>query len=107
MGGLVKEKVVFMVAILLGSVFGQTSAKTFALRCGGLFDGRSESLRKNVVVVVEGEAAGGGESGGEDAQLEAGGVLDDGAVDEGGLLDEGGAVDAPAGEGQGGQGHDG
>ena len=55
MGGLVKEKVVFMVAILLGSVFGQTSAKTFALRCGGLFDGRSESLRKNVVVVVEGE----------------------------------------------------
>jgi len=51
----VKEKGVFIAAILLGSVFAQTSAKTFALRCGGLFDGRSESLRKNVVVVVEGE----------------------------------------------------
>jgi imidazolonepropionase-like amidohydrolase len=38
-----------------GSVFGQTSTKTVALRCGGLFDGQSESLRKNVVVVVEGE----------------------------------------------------
>src|ERR1700757_540510 len=50
-----KEQVVFVVAILLGRVFGQTSAKTLALRCGGLFDGRSESLRKNVVVVVEGE----------------------------------------------------
>jgi imidazolonepropionase-like amidohydrolase len=51
----VKEKGVFIAAILLGSVFGQTSTKTVALRCGGLFDGRSEFLRKNVVVVVEGE----------------------------------------------------
>ena len=50
-----KEKVIFIAAILLGSVFGQTSAKTVALRCGGLFDGRSDSLRKNVVVVIEGE----------------------------------------------------
>ena len=54
-GGRVKEKVIFIAAILLGSVFGQTSAKTVALRCGGLFDGRSDSLRKNVVVVIEGE----------------------------------------------------
>jgi len=29
--------------------------KTIALRCGSLFDGRSDSLRKNVVVVIEGE----------------------------------------------------
>src|SRR4051812_12598107 len=32
-----------------------TRAKTVALRCGGLFDGRSDALRKNVVVVIEGE----------------------------------------------------
>ena len=37
------------------SVFGQMGTKTIALRCGSLFDGRSDSLRKNVVVVIEGE----------------------------------------------------
>jgi imidazolonepropionase-like amidohydrolase len=38
-------------------VFGQTSTstKTTALRCGNLFDSRSESTRKNVVVVIDGE----------------------------------------------------
>ena len=37
-------------------VFGQSGAnKTIALRCGSLFDGRGDSLRKNVVVVIEGE----------------------------------------------------
>lgn len=34
-------------------MFGQASAT--ALRCGGLFDGRSDSLQKNVVVVIQGE----------------------------------------------------
>jgi imidazolonepropionase-like amidohydrolase len=35
-------------------VVAQTStAKTVALKCGGLFDGRGDSLRKNVVIVVE------------------------------------------------------
>lgn len=29
--------------------------RTVALRCGSVFDGRGESLRKNVVVVIEGE----------------------------------------------------
>ena len=37
------------------SLFGQTSAKTVALRCGNLFDGRGDSLRKNVYLVIEGE----------------------------------------------------
>lgn len=38
------------------SLFAQTAGtKTIALRCGSLFDGRSDSLRKNVFVVVEGE----------------------------------------------------
>ncbi len=29
------------------------AAKTIALQCGNLFDGRGDSLRKNVVIVVE------------------------------------------------------
>jgi len=29
--------------------------KVWALRCGSLFDGRGDSLRKNVVIVIEGE----------------------------------------------------
>jgi len=33
----------------------QSSSKTVALRCGNLFDGRGDTLRKNVVVVIEGE----------------------------------------------------
>ncbi len=42
------------IVLLLGaSLFAQT--KTVALRCGALFDGRGDSLRKNVVIVVEGE----------------------------------------------------
>jgi imidazolonepropionase-like amidohydrolase len=32
-----------------------TPNKTVALRCGSLFEGRGDSLRKNVVVVIEGE----------------------------------------------------
>ena len=37
------------------SFFGQTSVKTIALRCGALFDGRGDSLRKNLYLVIEGE----------------------------------------------------
>jgi imidazolonepropionase-like amidohydrolase len=37
------------------AVLGQVSGKTIALRCGSLFDGRGDSLRKNVVVVIEGD----------------------------------------------------
>jgi len=37
------------------SFFGQTSAKSVALRCGALFDGRGDSLRKNVYLMIEGE----------------------------------------------------
>jgi len=37
-------------------VLGQTvTAKAVALHCGGLFDGRGDSLRKNVFVVIEGD----------------------------------------------------
>src|SRR5215472_11975483 len=37
-------------------VFGQSSTtKTVALRCGSLFDGRGDSPRSNVFVVIEGE----------------------------------------------------
>ncbi|MFZ0863192.1 MAG: amidohydrolase family protein [Candidatus Sulfotelmatobacter sp.] len=39
-----------------GCLSGQTAgAKLVALRCGSLFDGRGDSLRKSVVVVIEGE----------------------------------------------------
>jgi imidazolonepropionase-like amidohydrolase len=38
------------------SVSGQIAGtKVVALRCGSLFDGRADSLRKNVVIVIEGE----------------------------------------------------
>ena len=54
-----RRTVAFSIAVLMcGSftVWGQAEGnKTVALRCGSLFDGRSESLRKNVVVVIEGE----------------------------------------------------
>jgi len=32
-----------------------SEAHCVALRCGGVFDGRGDSLRKNVVILVEGE----------------------------------------------------
>ena len=37
------------------SVFGQMGAKTIALRCGSLLDGRGDSLQKNVLILIEGE----------------------------------------------------
>ena len=60
LGGCVHRKVAFFgLSFFWGSlfVFGQTAtpAKTIALRCGNLFDARSESTRKNVVVVIDGD----------------------------------------------------
>jgi hypothetical protein len=45
------------IAICGASLLGQTTAgtKVVVLRCGSLFDGRGDALRKNVVVVIEGE----------------------------------------------------
>ncbi len=57
-GGTMRRKVVWLVVgLLLGAVLvsGQTTVKTVALRCGNLMDGRGDSLRKNVFLVVEGE----------------------------------------------------
>ena len=48
------DKVAIVLFFLLGtSAFAQT--KTVALRCGALFDGRGDSLRKNVFIVIEGD----------------------------------------------------
>jgi imidazolonepropionase-like amidohydrolase len=52
------KRVALIILILLcesSFLFGQNGAKTFALRCGALFDGRADSLRKNVYLVIEGE----------------------------------------------------
>jgi len=54
-----RQRVAWGVAILWGStalLFGQAAgSKTIAVRCGNLFDSRGDSLRKNVVIVIEGE----------------------------------------------------
>ncbi len=54
-----RRKVVVAVSVFLFCsyfLFGQTtSAKTIALRCGNVFDGRADLLRKNAVIVLEGE----------------------------------------------------
>jgi imidazolonepropionase-like amidohydrolase len=54
-----RQRVALGVAILVGSallVFGQTAgSRTIAVSCGSLFDSRGDSLRKNVVIVIEGE----------------------------------------------------
>lgn len=39
------------------SVFGQIGAKTIALRCGSLLDGRGDSLQKNVLILIEGRGS--------------------------------------------------
>jgi imidazolonepropionase-like amidohydrolase len=45
-----------MLFFWLGSFAGaQNIGKVLALRCGGLFDGRGDPVRKNVVVVIDGE----------------------------------------------------
>ena len=41
--------------IFVALACAQSNSKTVALRCGSLFDGRGDNLRKNVVVVIEGE----------------------------------------------------
>ena len=48
-------KVSSIVLILLCAKAAVLGQNTIALRCGSLFDARSDSLRKNVVVVVDGE----------------------------------------------------
>jgi imidazolonepropionase-like amidohydrolase len=54
-----RRRVALGVSILLGLpvfLFGQAAgSRTIALRCGSFFDGRGDSSRKNVVVVIEGE----------------------------------------------------
>jgi imidazolonepropionase-like amidohydrolase len=54
-----RQRVALGVAILLGLpvlLCAQTlGSKTIAVRCGNLFDSRGDSLRKNVVLVIEGE----------------------------------------------------
>jgi len=45
----------FIFFFLGSAALGQMPGKTIALHCGSLFDGRGDSLRKNVVVVIEGE----------------------------------------------------
>jgi len=53
------RKVAFGVVVflsLVSSLWGQIAGtKVVALRCGNLFDGRGDSLRRNVVIVIEGE----------------------------------------------------
>ena len=45
-----------LVVVFSTYVFGQSATpKTIALRCGSLFDGRGDALRKNVLVVIEGD----------------------------------------------------
>ena len=45
--------IVFFLAALI-SCLGQTATKVIALRCGSVFDGRGDSPRTNVVIVIEG-----------------------------------------------------
>jgi imidazolonepropionase-like amidohydrolase len=45
---------VFWVASACSLMAQASGAKAVALKCGSLFDGRGDSLRKNVVIVVEG-----------------------------------------------------
>ena len=50
--------VAIFIAISSACFFGQTAAttsRTVALRCGSVFEGRGDALRKNVVIVIEGE----------------------------------------------------
>jgi imidazolonepropionase-like amidohydrolase len=48
--------VVILVCAFNSLLCGQTaSTKVIALRCGSLFDGPGDALRKNVVIVIEGE----------------------------------------------------
>jgi imidazolonepropionase-like amidohydrolase len=46
--------VIFLI-LSCAALGGQSASRTVALRCGNLFDARGDSLRKNVVIVIEGE----------------------------------------------------
>jgi imidazolonepropionase-like amidohydrolase len=54
-----RQRVALGVSIFLGLsvfLFGQAAgSKTIAVHCGNLFDSRGDSLRKNVVIIIEGE----------------------------------------------------
>jgi imidazolonepropionase-like amidohydrolase len=54
-----RQRIALGVSIYLGLsvfLFGQAAgSRTIVLRCGNLFDSRGDSLRKNVVLVIEGE----------------------------------------------------
>lgn len=48
--------IAFSFLVSCASLMGQaTAAKIVALRCGSLFDSRGDTLRKNVVVIIEGD----------------------------------------------------
>src|SRR5215469_8340874 len=50
-----RRVLVVAISVLLFGPYVSGQSKTIALRCGSLFDGRGDSLRKNVVVVIDGE----------------------------------------------------
>ncbi|HTT23954.1 MAG TPA: amidohydrolase family protein [Candidatus Sulfotelmatobacter sp.] len=52
-----KRVALIIFILLMGSfsVWGQASEKRVVLRCGSLLDGRSDSLQRDVVIVIEGE----------------------------------------------------
>src|ERR1700691_3693085 len=55
---MMRIRIVLSVLLMVGCclTLGQTpGAKSVVLQCGNLFDGRGDSLRKNVVIVIEGE----------------------------------------------------
>ncbi len=46
----------FLISLICAALLhGQDAAKSVALRCGALFDGRGDALRKNVFIVIDGE----------------------------------------------------
>lgn len=45
----------FFLMLLATAARSETGTKTIALRCGALFDGRGDSVRRDVVIVLEGE----------------------------------------------------
>src|SRR5438270_10806620 len=57
LGGLMEKIACGLVLLVITSTtgLGQSSGKTIALRCGSLFDARGDLLRKNAVIVIEGE----------------------------------------------------
>jgi imidazolonepropionase-like amidohydrolase len=51
----VASEFLLLVFILVAAVLAETTPKIVALRCGALFDGRGDSVRRNVVIVISGE----------------------------------------------------